>query len=403
MPLPDLLERARQAVRAHGLPGWLMYDFLGINPLVKMLLEIPEQAHLSRRFFIWIPADGEPCILHNVIEGGTWEQLAAGTRRIGFAGGEQLRAGLRQLLAGVSEVAMEYSPLGEVPYVSRVDAGTVELLRSLGVEPVSSAELIQDLLVWNESDLHAHMAAAEALAEGLRSSLSWAHRQLAEGLQVSEAALQGVLTARIRESGMTEGHPPIVAFGAHAADPHYSGAAGAALERGQCVLIDLWCCVPGQVQADMTWMAVWGPASPRLQQIWELVAEVRDAAISRIEQEGSALQGWQLDRQARDRFAATGLEQAFTHRLGHNLHRDVHGPGANLDDLEAHDLRKLHPRLAYTVEPGLYLPEEGVGVRSEVDVYMDPAGPRVTTRRQRRLIDLAAAGWEGELVEAGLG
>ncbi|GBF07172.1 peptidase M24 [Deinococcus aerius] len=394
-------ERMRGALQGTGLDGWLLYDFQGLNPHARTVLGLPAGAHLTRRFFVWVPREGQATLLHNHIEGGTWRTLSAGwnVSLRAFGSHAELDAALREVVAGKT-VAMEYSPNGAVPYVSRVDAGTLERVRAAGAEVVSSADLLQSFLVWSEEDLAAHRRAAAVLMGAKDDAFRLMHERLRAGETVTELEVQAVIERAIREAGMTSGHPVNVSFGANAADPHYEpgGEKNATLKPGECVLIDLWAQEPGRPFADVTWVGHAGEPGPEYLDAWEAVRGARDVALALLRERQAAegwgrLRGWELDRAARDAVGPR-WEPFFLHRTGHDLGVQLHGSGANLDDYETHDTRTLTPGLAVTVEPGTYPRARGFGIRSEVNVFLAPAGPEVTTDLQRHPFVLGAGEWE---------
>ena len=400
---PMTLERLRalqDALSATTLAGWLIYDFQKLNPLAHTLLELPPSAHLTRRFFFWIPKVGLPTLIHNSIESGTWQALTEGLdlERVACRGHEEMTRALRSLLVPSDVVAMEFSPMGAVPYVSKVDAGTLEWVRSFGVEIVSSANLLQNFLEWSESDLAAHNRAVKVLLEAKDAGFKLLHERLRGGWMVDEFEAQQEILRVINEGGLITDHAPIVAFGAHAADPHYAPASQciATLERGGCVLIDLWGQEPGHPYADITWMGYAGTPSEEFLHAWEAVKTARDEAVRFLRQswETFVLEGWMVDRCARNALENAGYGEFFTHRLGHNLGVELHGPGANLDDLETHDTRTLGKGLGFTIEPGVYPMNRGFGIRSEINVFMGEKGPRVTTPNQHNLFVLGDLEWE---------
>lgn len=383
--------RALQAA-VQGAPeidGWLVYDFGGLNPYASALLGLGG-AHLSRRYFVWVPRAGEATVLHHRIEAGTWTALGAGElRRLPYAEHTELDARLRELVGGKA-VALEYSPRASVPAVSRVDAGTAERLQQAGARLHSSADLLQGFLRWSAADLAAHRRAAAALASAKDEAFALMRGRLAAREPVSEHEVQALLLRRTEAAGLVWGHAPIVAFGAHAGDPHYGPDPQRPRELGEneCVMIDLWGAEPGRPHADMTFMAHSGTPPSRFMHAWETVRGARDRAVRALQERGPEAQGWEIDRLARDFVTKAGHGEAFVHRTGHNLGAELHGPGVNLDDFESHDTRTLLPGLAVTVEPGVYRPEEGFGVRSEVNVHLLPGGAEVTTPEQAEVVRL---------------
>lgn len=403
------LDRIRAAVLASDVPldGWLIYDFQGLNPHARTLLGLRE-AFLTRRYFVWVPTTGTPTLIHHRIEGGTWRTLTAGAQLdfLPYSAHTELDAHLQGLLAG-RRGALEYSPLGAVPYVSRVDAGTLERLGTAGLEPFSSADLLQGFTVWDDEDLGAHRRAVAVLMDAKDAAFERIHDSLKAGQPVTELEVQTLIMDRIGAAGMSAGHPVNVSFAGHAADPHFEPSEHnfAALQPGQCVLIDLWAQEPGRPFGDVTWVGYAGEPSADYLHAWDAVAGARDAGWALMQarlQDGGELQGWEVDRAARTVIEQAGLGEYFTHRLGHNLGVQIHGPGANLDDLETHDTRKLLPGQAVTIEPGAYVAPQGFGIRSEVNVLITPEGPLLTTPVQRRPFVLGVGEWAA-VRAAGLG
>jgi Xaa-Pro aminopeptidase len=381
-----------------GLDGWLLHDFHGQNPTAVEALGLGGRM-LTRRWCYLVPARGEPTALVHAIELGSFPAGVAGRRR-SYASWDSYQQALRELLASLPgrRVAMEYYPLCAIPYLSRVDAGTVELLRSMGAEVVSSAELVQRFLCrWTPHQLASHVRALRAIDAAKDAAFEQIGVALRRGVKVTEGSIQKFLLDEFARAGLETDHPPIVAVNAHAGDPHYEPAPGAAAAicKGDLVLIDLWARGKGptDVYADITWVGFCGDYPPaRAEEIFEVAAGGRDAGLALLRQawsERRTLQGWQVDRAVRDHIAAAGFGHKFIHRTGHSIGRNVHGDGANLDDLETHDTRELVEGLAFSIEPGVYLPEEGLGVRTEIDVAMTPQGPQVFSPIQQELVRIA--------------
>ncbi len=389
------------ALAATDLDGWLVYDFRGLNPHAATVLGLPSGAFLTRRFFVYVPREGQATVLHNHIEGGTWRSMTQdwGAQLRAFGEHAELDAALRDVVAG-KRVAMEYSPGGEVPYVSRVDAGTLERVRAAGAaEVVSSADLLQAFLTWSPDDLAAHRRAVDVLMAAKDAAFELIHDRLKAGQPVTELDAQAVIMERIAAAGMDAGHPVNVSFGVNAADSHYepSPEVHATLQPGQCVLIDLWAQEPGRPFADVTWVGYAGQPTVEYMDAWNAVAAARDATLELIhgayERDGwGRVQGWMADRASRTAMGDTWAPY-FLHRTGHDLGVTIHGAGANLDDYETHDTRALTPGLCVTVEPGTYPAARGFGIRSEVDVYLSPDGPEVTTPIQRSPFVLGEGEW----------
>lgn len=336
--------------------------------------------------------------MHHRIEGGAWRTLTSGAdvNLVPYSSHQELDAALRSLLSPGATIAMEYSERGAVPYVSRVDAGTLERVRELDVTVTSSADLLQAFLTWTPEDLEAHRRAVNVLMHAKDMGFRLVHEKLRHAEDVTELEVQAEIMRVIAEGNLVTDHSAIVAFGANAADPHYapSETNNAVLRRGQCMLIDLWGQEEGRPNADVTWMGFAGEPDSEFANAWKAVSDARDLALSALAQRWGDLEGWEVDRVARDLLAERGFGDVFTHRLGHNLGVQLHGPGANLDDLETHDTRRLTTGLGVTVEPGVYPRERGYGIRSEVNVYFAESGPVVTTPAQRAPFVLGDGEWE---------
>ncbi len=386
------LEQIQQALNQFRIDGWLLYDFRGSNVLARRVLRMEPREITSRRWFYWIPRQGEPAKLVHRIEPAVLDHLPG--RRVEYLRWQELQQGLKELLAGVGQVAMEYSPFGAIPYVARVDAGTVELVRSLGPEVVSSGDLVQVFeATWTDQQWQLHQQAAESTVAAFDVAWQLIRERLRTGRQVTELDVQAAIQEFLRERRLVWEHPPIVAAGPHSADPHYepSPENNAPIEPDQVVLIDLWAKVdsPQGVYSDLTCMAYTGSRVPdQVAELFTVVVEAREAAIALVERafaNQGTLYGWQVDDAAREVIAKAGYAEAFLHRTGHSIGREVHGNGANMDNLETHDSRRVLPGCCFSVEPGIYLPGQ-FGLRSEVNVFVDPGGTvHVTGRRQQEI------------------
>ena len=377
----------RDAVAEAGVDGWLLFDFHGLNPVAGRVLGLAGMQ--TRRLFVLFPRSGEPVAVAHKIELQGMENFPG--RVIPYARWSELHAALEPLVRGRT-LAMEISPDDAVPYLDRVPYGVVELLRRLGATVVSSGALVSRFAArWSPAEADDHRAAAEILARVARETLRQAVRQTGAGL--TETALQARVMEAVRQQGLVFNEPPIVAFGANTAKPHYEPHPGkdATLEAGDVLLLDLWA---GRskttVFADQTWVAYGGGKPPeKVQRVWDTVRRARDAAIEAVRAagaEGRRPAGYEADRAARAVIEAAGFGEAFVHRTGHSIDRDLHGSGPHLDDYETHDDRLLVPGIGFSVEPGVYLPGE-FGMRSEVNVFMTAAGPEVTPREpQEELI-----------------
>jgi Xaa-Pro aminopeptidase len=379
------------------LEGWLLYDFRGQNPTALQALGIG--AHmLTRRWFYLVPARGEPGLLVHAIEegsfpkhvGGSWTSYGTWQSLI-----ERLGAILRPLGAR-PRVAMEYFPQAAIPYLSRVDAGTLELVRSLGAEVVSSAELVQRIVArFSPAQLESHVRSLSVIDAAKDEAFERIGAAQRRDEELTEVDVQAFLWQRFREANLTADHPPIVAVNGHAGDPHYvpSERTPTPIRRGDMVLIDLWAkgLGPDDPYADITWVAYCGDRPPaKLEEIFRVTVEGRDAGLALLRDAHAkkrTLRGFEVDRAVRGHIASRGYGDRFIHRTGHSIGTTaVHGDGANIDDYETHDTRELVEGLAFSIEPGIYLPDEGLGVRSEVDVVLTADGPQVFSKIQQELV-----------------
>ena len=369
----------QDALKEYGLDGWLLYDFKGSNPLARKILELDGRKPFSRRFFYLVPAEGTPIKLVHSIESAALDHLPGD--KVVYLRWEELEAGVGRLVEGRGRVAMEYSPRNANPYISRVDAGTVELVRSFGAEVVPSGDLVGRFeSVWDDDQWAMHQAAAK----GCRGAYDVAFGLIAERVRatgsVMETEVQKAILDHFAANGLTTDGPPIVGVGSHSGDPHYetTPATDAPIKRGDFVLVDLWAKVqhPRAVYADYTRVGYVGETVPaEYEELFGVVVEARDAGIALVKRayaEGRPLKGGEVDDAVRKVIDDAGYGPYFNHRTGHNIGQEDHGNGAHLDNLETRDERLLIPRTCFSIEPGIYLPE--VGVRTEVDLYIDADG-----------------------------
>ena len=398
---PPVLDDARAFMQAEGLPGWLIYDYLGSNPVLQLVA--PASGHITRPVFLFVPADGPAQLLTHHVDAGKFAaavNLAGyGINAVVYSSRASLESALRDALQGVASVAMEYSPRNGLPRVSRVDAGTVELVQSIGPAVVSSADLMQYATQrWDAAQLAGHQRAAASLGRIVNQAFARIGERLGECVgeksapPPTEFEIAEFIRQRFREEKLVTADGPIVSVNAHCSDPHYEPAAtgSSAIRPGDWVLIDLWARedTPGSVYADITWTAYVGQRPPpRHQEIFDIVLGARDAALSYLKErhaQGTPIQGWQVDDVARRYITARGYGDYFTHRLGHSIYQTVHGEAVNLDNFETHDTRRIIPGVGFSIEPGIYLPD--FGVRSEIDAYMGDAGPAATSPVQREIV-----------------
>jgi Xaa-Pro aminopeptidase len=377
------IQAMQTALREAGLDGWLFADFRGSDPLAYRILKLPSASLLSRRWYYLIPATGDPVKLVHRIEAHSLDVLPGQT--LYYAAWTELHAQLHAMLAGRRRIAMQYSPLNAIPYVARVDAGTVELVRRAGVEVVTSADLMQRFeAVWSPRQWEAHQEAARLLRRIIDEAFAYIRQEVVTGGQVSEHRTQQFILERFDAYGLRTDAPPIVAANAHSADPHFQPAPDSGpIGRGDFVLLDIWAKLkePGSVYADITWTGYVGESVPdAYRHIFRIVQRARDAAIDFVQDAvhaGRAICGWEVDEAARQVIRRAGYGDYFIHRTGHSIGEAVHGNGANMDNYESRDERHLLPSTGFSIEPGIYLPGQ-FGVRSEVNMYVGERAAFVT-------------------------
>jgi Xaa-Pro aminopeptidase len=374
--MPFDLTVMQEALREGGLDGWLFQDFRGSDPLSYSILGFSVEGHRTRRWFYYVPATGEPTKIVHSIEPGALDGLP-GVPRV-YSAWTQLAATLADTLSLSRRVAMQYSPNNAIPTVSRVDAGTMELVRSMGVEVVSSADLVQIFeATLSPQQFQSHLYAADKIAQICQEAFDVIGGELAAGRTPTELSIQQFLLSRFDEERLVSDHPPIVAVDAHSADPHFSPTPGDLFEMkpGNTVLIDLWAksVGSGTIYADITRVATIGePSFPDYANVFTIVRGARDAAIAAIQSamaNQAPMRACDLDDVCRSVIREAGYEDFFPHRTGHSIHQSPHGNGANIDNLETQDVRTLIPRTLFSIEPGIYLPGR-FGIRSEINVYL---------------------------------
>ena len=348
--------------------------------------------HVTRRWFYLIPASGEPKKLVHRIEGGRLDMLPGS--KAAYSSWQELEGRLAEMLAGVTRVAMQYSPGNAIMYVSMVDAGTVEALREMGKEVVSSADLVSQFeAVLTEEQVATHFVAQRKIDAVLAEGWKEMGRRVRSG-GTDEFAMVEWLSEAMRREGLDWEHGPNVSAGANSADSHYEPTreASAAIRRGDFVLIDIWGRMAARPEAcyyDITWTGVVNrEPTEREQRVFEVVRNARDAAIRLVTDRfaaDEAVAGWEVDDAARAVIRGAGLGEFFTHRTGHNIGPVLHGSGAHLDNLETHDVRKILPNTCFSVEPGVYFFGE-FGVRNEVNMIARRGLAEVSGRAQRELV-----------------
>jgi Xaa-Pro aminopeptidase len=388
------IEAIQRALQKQNLDGWLFYDILHRDPIAYRVLGL-NHAVAKRRWFYMIPAKGAPRKLVHRIEAAALDSLPG--EKMVYAAAGDLEKSLKKLIGRAQKVAMQYSPKNLIPYVSLVDAGTVELIRAQGCEVVSSANLVQEFeAAWTPEQLASHRAAGVEIDRITQAAVGEAARRVRAGKKFTEYDLQQWILGQFRASGVTSDSPPIVAIGPHTGDPHYEPRErnSSPIRKGDLLLLDIWgkTLAPNSVYYDITWTGYLGAKVPaKYAKIFSIVRDARDAAVDFVRKHveaGKAIEGWQVDRAAREVIRKAGYANYFVHRTGHNIGQEVHGAGANMDGLETHDVRRVIPRTCFSVEPGIYLPE--FGVRSEVDVYVEEGRAEVTGAVQTEILKLLA-------------
>ena len=397
MLTPATLPALQRAIADAGVDGWLLFDFQGCNPIAAGLLGL--QGFVTRRIFVWVPRDGVPSALGHAIEPGPWRTWPGGWRHSTYSSWRELESAVAAMVGG-KRIAMEYSAGDAVPYLDRVPAGVLEMVRAAGAtEVVSSGALVSRFVAaWNASHVASHRRAAAAIRQIALDAFALAGRRARTADPLAEHELMAWILERFAEAGLSTDHGPNVSAGANAANPHYEPSA----ERprpivvGDVLLIDLWAretAADGDgvgVWADQTWMATIGEPSARAEEVWRAIRDARDAAIALVRTEaaaGHAIRGGDVDDAARAVIQSRGLGRFFTHRTGHSIDpRSLHGAGPHLDNLETREERLLLPGVAFSIEPGVYVPGE-IGMRTEVNAYIEDGRAVITPDEyQRELI-----------------
>jgi Xaa-Pro aminopeptidase len=382
------LPRVQRALADAGLDGWLIYDFRGLNPVAAAMLGIEGMA--TRRIFALIPAEGVPTAVTHAIEQGPWRRWPAAWGKEVYSSWRSLEGFLATLVNG-KRVAMEYSAGDAVPYLDRVPAGVLEMVRAAGAEVVSSSELVTRFYAtWTDEQLASHRRTAEKIAQIAQRALQYAGAEAHAGRSVTEFALRERVLDEFRKASIETIDPPVVAVGPNAANPHYEPRSDnpVPIAVGDVVLLDLWAREPnGGTWADQTWMASVGAPTPRAVQVWTAVRDARDAAIALLRDRVTgrlAVRGGEADDAARQVITTAGFGDRFTHRTGHSIDsRDLHGSGPHIDNLETREERLLVPGVAFSIEPGIYIPGE-IGVRSEINAYVGDGELVVTPAEYQR-------------------
>jgi Xaa-Pro dipeptidase len=388
------VQAVKKDLRAAKLDGWLFYDFRGRDPIAHRILQLPAGMR-TRRWFYFVPVKGEPRKLVHKIESESLAMLPGET--LYYASQNELQENLAKLLDGALSIAMQYSPRNAIPYVSMVDAGTVELVRSVGLKVFSSADLVQKYeACWTAEQLESHVVAGEIVDRIVREAFQLAAKGARDGKPLTEYVLKQWILKGFDVAGLTTEEGPDVAVGPNASDPHYGPVDGKSspIREGELLLLDVWAKkkTPDSVYYDVTWTGFLGAKVPEeYAKVFSVVREARDKAVELIQfsmAKGKPLQGWQVDNAARGVINEAGYGKYFFHRTGHSIGENVHGNGVNMDGLETRDTRHLIPRTCTSIEPGIYLPK--FGIRSEVNVYIGEREARVTGAVQQEILPLLA-------------
>ena len=384
----------QKTLASENVDGWLLYDFHGSNPVAVRLAGLAGTGKMtSRRWYYFIPATGTPKKLVHAIEPATLDALP-GDKRM-YSGRQQLEQGVGELVRGSKVVAMEFSPECAIPYISRVDAGTVDFLRRLGLRVVSSGDLVQRFeAVWDAAAIATHRAASEKLYRIKDRTFEYIGAKLSAGEHLNEYEVQQTMVKWFGEEGLVADSAPIVGAQENAGNPHYgpSATASRAIRPNELVLLDLWGKLkqPGAVYADITWCGFAGDPPPEIAKAFGVIVAGRDAAVAKVQSAvaaGQPVHGWEVDRATRDVIMAAGYGDYFIHRTGHSLGEEVHGNGVHMDDYETHDDRRLIAGTGFTIEPGIYT--KTFGVRTEINMVVGAKNAEVTGPRQQTLVRIA--------------
>ncbi len=386
------LQEIQQALREEGLDGWLFFDHHIRDPLAYRVLRFQPVRTPTRRWYYLVPAQGEPKGLVHRIESGMLDALP-GSKLI-YAGWDSQTERLKELLRGRRKIAMQYSPQCAVPYVAMVDGGTLELVRQSGVEVVTSANLIQLFEArWSDAQLAMHLEAGRRVDRVRAAAFEKIGASLGPDQPVSEWSINRFIREEFAKAGLVTDHGPIVAVNSNMSNPHYEPTLerNQPIRKGDAVLIDMWAKLdkPGAVYYDITWTGFCGDAPEPVRNVFGIVRDARDKAVKRVKSAVAShqvLRGFEVDDAARNHIKQHGYGEQFVHRTGHSIGEEVHGTGANMDNLETHDERKIIPGTCFSIEPGVYLPE--FGIRSEVNVFVGPAKARTTGQVQRQLVKI---------------
>jgi Xaa-Pro dipeptidase len=384
------LAAIQSALRERNIDAWLFYDHHHRDPIAYRVLGLPANLMVTRRWYYVIPAHGEPVKLVHKIESGHLDTLPG--KKLHYAAWQELFEQIKGMLAAHRDVAMQYSPNNVVFTVSLVDGGTLEMIRGLGKNVVSSGDLVAQFeATWTEEQIKTHYAARDAVDAITAEAFKEIGRRVRNG-GTNEYQIQQWFMEAFRRENLVTDDPPIVGVNANSGNPHYEPHAqgSAPIREGDFVLLDVWAKknTPGAVYYDITWTGFVGKVpSDRMREVFTIVSGARDAGVKTVQDAiagGRAIAGWEVDRATREHIRKAGFGDYFIHRTGHSIGTDVHANGANMDDLETHDERRILANSCFSIEPGVYLPE--FGVRSEVNVLVRPKVAEVTGKIQHEIV-----------------
>ncbi len=382
---PETVNLIQEALREEHIDGWLFYNFRGSNVFATRIINLPSHIMQTRRYFYFIPVSGSPQkLVHNIEQ---WNLDGVPGDKTIYVSWQSLRDGVKKIVGGAKKVAMEYSPMNNIPYVSNVDAGTMELVRNAGLEVVSSANLVSRFeSTWDDEQAEDNMMTAKHLRQIVDLTFGFIKQRINAGTPTTEYDVQQFMLSEFKKRDLVTESDPNCSVNANSANPHYEPTKDlhSPLHKGDFVLLDLWAKKnkPRAVYGDITWTGYIGDSVPdEYTKIFEVVKGGRDAAIRFVQDSfkaGKQICGYQIDDAARNYFKDKGYDQYFVHRTGHSIGEEIHGNGANIDNLETRDDRRIIPRTSFSIEPGIYLPGK-FGVRSEIDMYITKSKDAVVT------------------------
>jgi Xaa-Pro aminopeptidase len=375
------LEAIQKALKESNIDGWLFYDFHNRDAIAHRILNIDTKRFTSRRWFYYIPAEGTPKKLVHSIE--TYKLAHLPGEQYVYLPWEQQHALLREILADAKKIAMQYSPMNAIPYVSIVDGGTIDLIRSFGIEVVSSADLVSIFESHlSMEDFETHRKAGILIQEIKNAAFKEIAHRIRSGKPPKEYEIQEFMHNLMRQNNLAWGDGPVVAINEHAADPHFEPTPENSynMQIGDLVLIDLWAKLdqPRSIFYDITWMGFIGETVPeKIESLFSIIAKARDTAYNLVKERfasNTPVYGWEVDKACREVVEQAGFGKYFIHRTGHNIGEQVHGNGTHIDNLETKDLRRIIPGSCFSIEPGIYIPDEKLGFRTEIDVFVTDDG-----------------------------